>query len=94
MIMSQCPPPLIACGTTLARITASDDDGVLPIPDEGIGLIGAAPPVSVSRLRQAFQHPLDAQAPTGLRCCLKRFKSWRPGQAMRGFALHPSLEVP
>lgn len=34
MIMSQCPPPKASrvLGTTLVRGTATEDDGVLPLP--------------------------------------------------------------
>src|ERR671910_2448901 len=80
----QCRAPRVwmVRRTTLVGITATGDAGVLLIPVLSGSFEGAFP-VSTSRLGQAFEHRLDAQAQTGLRYCLKRFKPMTE-PAMRG----------
>src|SRR5215203_5372576 len=90
MTMSQCRVArvLMARRTTLVGITASEDESVLLIPVVSGSFHGPFP-VSISRLGQAFEHRLDAQARTGLRCGLKRFKLGRSSQpcAVRALSL-------
>ena len=76
--------------TTLVGITATGDAGVLLIPVLS-GFCEGASPVSTSRLGQAFEHRLDAQAQTGLRYVETIQTDDRASHAR--FTLYPKLEV-
>ena len=82
------PKVLMVRRTTLVGITPTDDEGVLLTPGASGSPEGCGSG-SISRLGQAFEHRLDAQARTGLQCGLKRFKEVDGRAGLARLALYP-----